>query len=1341
MRPLTLSTSVLLLTALLGSHAWATSDAARLLLAQARQWEDRGRLDLAQNALEKLLAAEPKETEALTRLALIQLANGKRQAAQNTLNRLKSKTPNHPGIGWVEQMLRLTGPDQLKLRQARDLARSGKTDEAISAFNQLFANQRPEGDLAIEYWQLIARNNWPKARDGLNALVKREPSRIRYRLALASIYLSGPAIPDAIFAEIKSLASDPDAREPALAIWRRALMQAAADPRQLSWLRSYLALQPNDTGIRERLDEVVRLDTERRALLVHPAYRAYQEGQRHLDQGNTVAAAPLIEQAIKSWGGRTDVLEALGQLRTQQKRYDEARATFRKAASVDSIDNRAYWNTRLRGVDFDQLIDKSEQAVTTGQLPEAEQAALAAIRLLPTETAGTNALAQVRAAQNRPAEAMKLYKQVLQQMPANGTALAGMVGLYLARDSVAEARQFLASMPLAQQRALGPRFGEAIARVERAQANQMQTAGDRAGATAALERAMQATPDDPWLRFDLALLYTEAGRLTQARALMDELAQHPNTKTEVLYATALFNVRLREDALALAQLERIAPAERTADITRLQRRLWMRTTLARAEQDAASGRLDAARQRLQQAEEQLGTDSALAPELVQGWRTLGDNAHALALLTKLRKHSPTPTTELAYAILLIETGKIDQVPQVLEPLSSRSLSGDDAITLASIRADWALALSEQQQKDGTLDAAADTLTQLLHQQPDNIRALRASAKLELSRDRPEIALVQATQAHTLAPNDDEAHLVYADALLAIKRQDDAQRELSNLLDRRPPPDVAFRMRVIDRLAALGDTDLVDSAIASLRAEGAQDPRLSLYVARMAHQHNQPEAALANYREALWLSAPTEQRTAPFQPTPLPAPAANSARFGPLVPPSPLVLTPGKPAEATGIGTPAFHSLAADAGNGATIREAFANFIDQRTAVLDITTDNSIKTGGDGTSTLKMQEVSAQLRVPGPYSGYWFLRAEPTSLRAGSLQISSINQAWVNALAQGETVDDLRNRNLPIDYGNLYSLQTFGSLLLCGNDPSFLQQCPVRSSVQSGQAAQGTALALGFQNDNLRADIGHTPTTFPVNYFTSGLTWKGDLGPLWYSTDVARRPLSSSVLTYAGTQDPRTGMVWGGVRSTGVTLGLGYDVGGPWGIWSNVGWQKLTGQHVEDNTRQSAMAGLYWRVMDAPTHRLQLGINSVNFWYDKNLSEFTLGQGGYYSPQRYSSVSLPITWWQRGERWTLTTRAAVSYSNSLTKDAEYFPLNPDYQSQANNPIFSGGAGRGAGYSFLVSGEYQLQPRWVLGGRVELERSVNTNYQPNRATFYLRYHLEPSAKPLPWPPEALTPYSRF
>ena len=54
MRPLTLSASVLLLTALLGNHAEATSDAARLLLAQARQWEDRGRLDLAQNALEKI---------------------------------------------------------------------------------------------------------------------------------------------------------------------------------------------------------------------------------------------------------------------------------------------------------------------------------------------------------------------------------------------------------------------------------------------------------------------------------------------------------------------------------------------------------------------------------------------------------------------------------------------------------------------------------------------------------------------------------------------------------------------------------------------------------------------------------------------------------------------------------------------------------------------------------------------------------------------------------------------------------------------------------------------------------------------------------------------------------------------------------------------------------------------------------------------------------------------------------------------------------------------------------------------------------------------------------------
>lgn len=65
--------------------------------------------------------------------------------------------------------------------------------------------------------------------------------------------------------------------------------------------------------------------------------------------------------------------------------------------------------------------------------------------------------------------------------------------------------------------------------------------------------------------------------------------------------------------------------------------------------------------------------------------------------------------------------------------------------------------------------------------------------------------------------------------------------------------------------------------------------------------------------------------------------------------------------------------------------------------------------------------------------------------------------------------------------------------------------------------------------------------------------------------------------------------------------------------------------------------------------------------------------------------------------------------------------------------------GAQLCWAAAAEYQVAPRWVVGGQVALEKS--DFYQPSRASLYLRYQFEPSPKLLPFPPEPLTTYSRF
>ena len=48
--------------------------------------------------------------------------------------------------------------------------------------------------------------------------------------------------------------------------------------------------------------------------------------------------------------------------------------------------------------------------------------------------------------------------------------------------------------------------------------------------------------------------------------------------------------------------------------------------------------------------------------------------------------------------------------------------------------------------------------------------------------------------------------------------------------------------------------------------------------------------------------------------------------------------------------------------------------------------------------------------------------------------------------------------------------------------------------------------------------------------------------------------------------------------------------------------------------------MYWRVMDLRDSTLTVGFNLSALHYEYNLSGFTLGQGGYFSPQQYFLTS-------------------------------------------------------------------------------------------------------------------------
>lgn len=297
-----------------------------------------------------------------------------------------------------------------------------------------------------------------------------------------------------------------------------------------------------------------------------------------------------------------------------------------------------------------------------------------------------------------------------------------------------------------------------------------------------------------------------------------------------------------------------------------------------------------------------------------------------------------------------------------------------------------------------------------------------------------------------------------------------------------------------------------------------------------------------------------------------------------------------------------------------------------------------------------------------------------------------------------------------------------------------------------QRARGTALAVGWTGERLAADIGVTPVGFERTNIVGGITYQGDLGPVGWSLTASRRPMTNSLLSYAGAVDPVTGRSWGGVTANGVTLGLSWDQGGAHGVWANIGHHKLRGHNVQNNSRTRLMGGYYHRLINRPDERLSVGVNSMFWHYAKDLGDYSFGQGGYYSPQRYFSLSLPVSYARRTQDWSFLVEGSLSWSRSRSSPSRVYPLGtPSERLQASliDPYAAlenaGGSSRGIGYSLRAIGERRLSNHTVVGFGVDIQKSED--YTPSRAFLYLRYSFKPWQGNMPLPPQTLTPHGEW
>lgn len=384
----------------------------------------------------------------------------------------------------------------------------------------------------------------------------------------------------------------------------------------------------------------------------------------------------------------------------------------------------------------------------------------------------------------------------------------------------------------------------------------------------------------------------------------------------------------------------------------------------------------------------------------------------------------------------------------------------------------------------------------------------------------------------------------------------------------------------------------------------------------------------------------------------------------------------------------------------SIRSDTADLYQQQNTIVTLDTDYWGSSGTKGYSDLTAQTTMLEMETP-LYDGKFFARSDYVYMNAGKFSAGSDGKYY----------------------------EKFGACYEVGCDTDF------------NQKANGASFALGWRDDKWNMDIGTTPFGFDVVDWVGGINYKTDFMGLGWTFSASRRPISSSLLSFSGTKDPVTGTTWGGVRATGGAISLSYDKGEENGVWADLSAHKLTGKNVEDNNRVRLMGGYYRRLINEVDREVTIGLNSMLWRYDKDLSGYTLGQGGYYSPQSYFSLAIPLNYRQRTENWSWELSGSVSWSTSSTDSQRRYPIHglvshgiPDADA-----VESGSSGSGFGYTGRALVERRLTSHWSVGAGFDLQKAKD--YAPSHALLYLRYSFDSWRGNMDMPPRPLTPYADF
>ncbi|HEY2254317.1 MAG TPA: cellulose synthase subunit BcsC-related outer membrane protein [Variovorax sp.] len=930
------------------------------------------------------------------------------------------------------------------------------------------------------------------------------------------------------------------------------------------------------------------------------------------------------------------------------------------------------------------------------------------------------------------ATAEQRFHEALRVQPGDAEALGGLGLIRLKQERFAEAQQLLEQA----SRNGGRKWASALQSATYwnliGQANAARSRGDTRAAQGLLERAVKLDPRQTVGQIALADLRLANGDLAGAQqGYALALESKPNDIQALRGLLSVYTRQGRSDE-AMALSRRLTP-EQASQIGSLQD---MRVEAARAKARSQLAAGDSAGARLTLEDAMLAAPDSpwVRLDLANIYRSEGLMAQARGVMDGLLM-SQRDMPDALYASALFAADADDPAAglQYLDRIPAASRTRDMALLQHRL---WAAAQAQQAQalaRHGQVAAARDLLAQtqagLGSDIPPELQGQLAVAYADIGDAPRALAMSRQLLARNANPSIGD-RLLYASILLKTKQD----TELSAVLRELQPASmttaqradydslrVAFSLRQADALREAGNLEAAYKAMAPLLAERPEDPQVLSARARLYSAARDEKQALALYQRIL-------QRH-PDDVDALIAAAASASALGAnrdaesyaqaalkIAPDQSRVLAAAgrvyrnagdnqqaeeylRAAVAAESRAAGAVNLAADQAATNPLRAELQDIESERSTTLDMGSVVRNRAGEAGLGKLWDVEVPIEARFPAG-NGKIVVTATPTVLDNGTM-------------AQ--------------DYG---TTSRFG-----GGPQAAINQFSGLVPAPESQKASGVGLSVGYEGKNLNASIGTTPLGFKEVNAVGNLAYSGSItDKVSFKADLSRQAVTDSLLSFAGTEDTRTGQTWGGVVATGGRLDMTRD-DGKLGFYGYGSAYSVTGHNVEDNSRYELGGGVYVHLLSQASSSLTTGMNVDLLAYDKNLSFFTFGQGGYFSPENYTSVTFPVDWTGRDDRLAWRLNASLGVQSFKEDASPYFPTDPALQAGAaaavanatrlglNQAIFTGfyPSNSHTGIAYNLGGvlEYEVAPQLYLGGALVFNNAQN--YRQVAVSAYLRYML--------------------